>query len=525
MSNFDGKMKQQQKKKSGGLKFMGMCFSSHESQQQQSLEEQPHLHKQQQFQQFQHHLQQQHYHLHRQHQHQHQHQHQQVPRHPRGGGHRVSRMTSVPNQVTTTTTNKEACKGERQGNKSPNFLFTLKDVKELRQHPEYSKVDIFTFEEMKLATKHFRPDLILGEGGFGVVYRGVIDETMRPGYKTTEVAIKQLNPNGFQGDREWLTEVSYLGQLSHPNLVKLIGYCCEDDHRLLVYEYMASACLEKHLFRRMSSTLTWLRRIKIALDAAKGLAFLHGLERQIIYRDFKTSNILLDSNFNAKLSDFGLAKEGPMGDQTHVSTRVMGTYGYAAPEYVMTGHLTARSDVYGFGVVLLEMLIGRRALDKSRPSREHNLVEWCRPLLNNNKKLLRILDARIDGQYSVKAMMKVASLGYQCLSQNPKGRPPMSQAVEVLEAVYEEEQTREMALSAQNGGVTLYEAPKENLIMDSPVEKRFSAKNEEERAVPRDRRRRREVRSKSEPQNDFFGHGQSPDLRIHNRSYRDQVSE
>uniref|UniRef100_A0A803MEU3 non-specific serine/threonine protein kinase n=1 Tax=Chenopodium quinoa TaxID=63459 RepID=A0A803MEU3_CHEQI len=466
-----------------------------------------------------------------------------------GGGHRVGRMSPVLNQATTTSTSKDGCKGERQGSKSPNFLFTPKDVKELRQHPEYSKVDIFSFEEMKLATKHFRPDLILGEGGFGVVYRGVIDETVRPGYKTTEVAIKQLNPNGFQGDKEWLTEVSYLGQLSHPNLVKLIGYCCEDEHRLLVYEYMASACLEKHLFRRMSSTLTWLRRIKIALDAAKGLAFLHGLERQIIYRDFKTSNILLDANFNAKLSDFGLAKEGPMGDQTHVSTRVMGTYGYAAPEYVMTGkasnvlfdkfillfqnmegHLTARSDVYGFGVVLLEMLIGRRALDKSRPSREHNLVEWCRPLLNNNKKLLRILDARIDGQYSVKAMMKVASLGYQCLSQNPKGRPLMSQAVETLEAVYEEERTRETSLSSQNGGVTLYEAPKEKLNMDPRVEKKILAKNEERVGVQHERRRRREGRAMSEPQNDFFGRSlsrrsNSPELRTHNRSFRDQMSK
>lgn len=520
MSNIEGKMKQ--KKKSGGLSFIGMCFSSNESQQQslQEQQQQPHFPKQHQFQQQ--HQMPHHFHHNRPH---HQHQHY-VSRHVKGGvGHRGGRTSPVLNQSTTTTEGgKEASKGQKEGNKSSHFLFTPKDVKELRQHPEYSNVDIFTFEEMKLATKHFRPDLILGEGGFGVVYRGVIDESVRPGYKTTEVAIKQLNPNGFQGDREWLTEVSYLGQLSHPNLVKLIGYCCEDEHRLLVYEYMASACLEKHLFRRMSNTLTWLRRIKIALDAAKGLAFLHGLERQIIYRDFKTSNILLDANFNAKLSDFGLAKEGPMGDQTHVSTRVMGTYGYAAPEYVMTGHLTARSDVYGFGVVLLEMLIGRRALDKSRPSREHNLVEWCRPLMNNNKKLLRILDARIDGQYSVKAMMRVASLGHQCLSQNPKGRPVMNQVVGVLEAVYEEERTREMALSAQNGGgVTLYEAPKEKPNVDPEVEKKIEARNEEERAAVT-RRRRREGRSRSEPKNDVFG-GHSPEIRTHHRSYRDQYSE
>ncbi|MBA0728682.1 hypothetical protein Golax_001562, partial [Gossypium laxum] len=286
--------------------------------------------------------------------------------------------------------------------KTPSFIaLTAKDVKDLRQNPGYSNVDIFSYQEMRLATKQFRPDYILGDGGFGVVYKGVIDENVRPAYKSTAVAVKELNPDGFQGDREWLAEVNYLGQLSHPNLVKLIGYCCEDEHRLLVYEYMASGSLEKHLFRRVGCSLTWSKRMKIALDAAKGLAFLHDAERPIIYRDFKTSNILLDEedgkstiealvlgvglyfasstkkDFNAKLSDFGLAKEGPMGDKTHVSTRVMGTYGYAAPEYVMTGHLTARSDVYGFGVVLLEMLLGRRAMDKSRPSREHNLVEWA----------------------------------------------------------------------------------------------------------------------------------------------------
>ncbi|XP_027343478.1 probable serine/threonine-protein kinase PBL17 [Abrus precatorius] len=335
------------------------------------------------------------------------------------------------------------------------------NIVDLRQSAGYSNVDIFTYEELRLATKHFRPDFILGEGGFGVVYKGVIDDSVRLGYKSTEVAIKELNREGFQGDREWLAEVNYLGQFSHPNLVKLIGYCCEDEHRLLVYEYMASGSLEKHLFRRVGSTLTWSKRMKIALHAAKGLAFLHGAERPIIYRDFKTSNILLDADFNAKLSDFGLAKDGPMGDQTHVSTRVMGTYGYAAPEYVMTGHLTARSDVYGFGVVLLEMLIGRRALDKSRPSREHNLVEWARPLLNHNKKLLKILDPKLEGQYSSKTALKVAHLAYQCLSQNPKGRPLMSQVVEILENFQSKgENEEDQILQSGGSSITIYEVPK-----------------------------------------------------------------
>ncbi|KAJ0240942.1 Serine-threonine/tyrosine-protein kinase [Hirschfeldia incana] len=349
------------------------------------------------------------------------------------------------------------------GKPSPSGLpLAPKNIKDLQSNPGYENVDIFTYEEMKLATKQFRPDFILGEGGFGVVYKGVIDESVRPGYKSTKVAIKELNPEGFQGDREWLAEVNYLGQLSHPNLVKLIGYCCEDDHRLLVYEYMSLGSLEKHLFRRVGCTLTWSKRVKIALHAAKGLAFLHGAERSVIYRDLKTANILLDECYNAKLADFGLAKDGPSGDQTHVSTRVMGTYGYAAPEYVMTGHLTSRSDVYGFGVLLLEMLLGKRAMDKSRPCREHNLVEWARPLLNHNKKLLRIIDPRMDGQYTTKALMKVAVLAYQCLSQNPKGRPLMSHVVEVLETLKEDGNAQEEVMVAnlhsRGKSVTLHEA-------------------------------------------------------------------
>ncbi|KAL7092496.1 hypothetical protein ACP275_12G167700 [Erythranthe tilingii] len=377
------------------------------------------------------------------------------------------------------------------------FVIIPKNVKDLRQSSGNGDLDIFTYEEMKLATKHFRPDQVLGEGGFGIVYKGFIDENVRMGYKPTQVAIKELDPEGLQGDREWLAEVNYLGQLRHSNLVKLIGYCCEGDHRLLVYEYMASGSLEKHLFLRVRATLTWHKRLKIALDAAKGLAFLHGVDKPIIYRDFKTSNILLDADFNAKLSDFGLARVGPTGDQTHVSTRVMGTYGYAAPEYVMTGHLTARSDVYGFGVVLLEMLIGRRAMDKSRPSREHNLVEWARPLLNHNKKLLRILDPRIEGQYSTRILIKVASLAYQCLSQNPKGRPVMSQVIEILEPLVNQETNEEEAVLLQNGGgsVTLYElrkCPPEETKKESDP----SVKNESEREgeTPKNN-----GRSKSEP--------------------------
>ncbi|XP_021723347.1 probable serine/threonine-protein kinase PBL8 isoform X1 [Chenopodium quinoa] len=297
----------------------------------------------------------------------------------------------------------------------------------------YTDVIAFTLYELETITKSFRSDYILGEGGFGTVYKGYIDENVRVGLKSLPVAVKVLNKEGLQGHREWLTEVNFLGQLRHPNLVKLIGYCCEDDHRLLVYEFMFRGSLENHLFRKAVAPLSWSTRMMIALGAAKGLAFLHNAERPVIYRDFKTSNILLDSDYTAKLSDFGLAKAGPQGDETHVSTRVMGTYGYAAPEYVMTGHLTARSDVYSFGVVLLELLTGRRSVDKTRPSKEQNLVDWARPKLNDKRKLLQIIDPRLENQYSIRAAQKACSLAYYCLSQNPKARPLMSDVVETLE--------------------------------------------------------------------------------------------
>ncbi|KAM0837164.1 hypothetical protein ACQ4PT_061840 [Festuca glaucescens] len=255
------------------------------------------------------------------------------------------------------------------------------------------------------------------------------------------IAVKKLNQEGYQGHREWLAEVNYLGQLSHPNLVKLVGYCVEDEQRLLVYEFMPRGSLENHLFRRSShfQPISWNLRMKIAHGAAKGLAFLHSDMAKVIYRDFKTSNILLDANYDAKLSDFGLAKDGPIGDKSHVSTRVMGTYGYAAPEYLATGHLTTKSDVFSFGVVLLEMLSGRRAVDKNHPNGEHNLVEWARPYLTSKRRIFRVLDARLGGQYSLAKAQKAASLALQCLSVDPRHRPTMEQVITVLEQLYDAE--------------------------------------------------------------------------------------
>ncbi|WCJ39411.1 Protein kinase superfamily protein [Euphorbia peplus] len=294
---------------------------------------------------------------------------------------------------------------------------------------------VFTLKELEMVTHKFSKSNYLGEGGFGTVFKGFITEKLRPGLMAQPVAIKALDLDGSQGHREWLAEVIFLGQLKHPHLVNLIGYCCEDEHRLLVYEYMERGNLETQLFKSYSGVLPWLTRLKIALGAAKGLNFLHEEGKPVIYRDFKASNVLLDADFNAKLSDFGLATDGPQGDESHITTRVMGTEGYAAPEYIMTGHLTTQSDVFSFGVVLVELLTGRRSVDKNRPSREQNLVKWARPSLKDHHKLYQIMDPRLEGQYSAEGARKAAALAYQCLSHHCKSRPTMANVVKTLESL------------------------------------------------------------------------------------------
>nr|XP_009392862.1 PREDICTED: probable serine/threonine-protein kinase NAK isoform X2 [Musa acuminata subsp. malaccensis] len=317
---------------------------------------------------------------------------------------------------------------------------------------EVPNLRVFTFAELKTATGNFKHDKVLGEGGFGIVYKGWVDEkTLNPAKSGLGmvVAVKKLNHESVQGLEQWQSEVDFLGRLSHPNLVKLLGYCWEDVELLLVYEYMAKGSLENHLFRRGATfePLSWSLRLKIAIDAAHGLAFLHASEKKVIYRDFKASNILLDSNYNAKLSDFGLAKHGPTDGDSHVTTRVMGTFGYAAPEYVATGHLYVKSDVYGFGVVLLEMLAGQRALDSNRPSNQHNLVAYAKPLLADRRKLGRLMDPRLEGRYPAKGALQAAQLTLKCLANDPRSRPSMKEVVETLEQI---EATKGRSKAANN---------------------------------------------------------------------------
>ncbi|KAF7831381.1 putative serine/threonine-protein kinase PBL23 [Senna tora] len=278
---------------------------------------------------------------------------------------------------------------------------------------------VFSYRELCVATRNFHPENLIGEGGFGRV-----------------VAVKQLDRNGFQGNREFLVEVLLLSLLHHPNLVNLVGYCADGEQRILVYEYMANGSLEDHLLELTpdKKPLNWATRMKIAEGAAKGLEYLHEeANPPVIYRDFKASNILLDEDFNPKLSDFGLAKLGPTGEQSHVSTRVMGTYGYCAPEYALTGQLSKKSDVYSFGVVFLEMISGRRVIDHSKPTEEQNLVLWAQPLLKDRKKFTLMADPLLEERYPIKGLYQALAVAAMCLQEEAATRPLISDVVTALE--------------------------------------------------------------------------------------------
>ncbi|KAJ4979293.1 hypothetical protein NE237_010073 [Protea cynaroides] len=298
---------------------------------------------------------------------------------------------------------------------------------------------VFTYSELKTATKNFHRSLMIGEGGFGCVYRGVIKSSDDP-HNKLDVAVKQLSRRGLQGHKEWVTEVNVLGVVEHPNLVKLVGYCAEDDERgiqrLLAYEYMPNKSVEDHLSPQSLQALPWSMRLKIAQDAARGLTYLHEkMEFQIIFRDFKASNILLDDQWNAKLSDFGLARQGPSEGLSHVSTAVVGTLGYAAPEYIQTGRLTAKSDVWSYGVFIYELITGRRPLDRNRPKSEQKLLDWVRPYLSDIKKFKLILDPRLEGKYSLRSAQKLAGVANRCLVRHPKARPKMSEVLEMVDQI------------------------------------------------------------------------------------------
>ncbi|PWZ08972.1 putative serine/threonine-protein kinase PBL23 [Zea mays] len=316
-----------------------------------------------------------------------------------------------------------------------------------------------TFSQLGAATDGFSEQNLLGEGGFGRVYKGLLQDTREV------IAVKQLDRNGFQGNREFLVEVLMLSLLHHPNLVKLLGYSTDSNQRILVYEYMPRGSLEDHLLDLPPSwkPLPWHTRMRVAVGAAKGIEYLHEVANPpVIYRDLKASNILLDRDFNAKLSDFGLAKLGPMGDQSHVSTRVMGTYGYCAPEYAMTGKLTKMSDIYSFGVVLLELITGRRAIDVTRPSEEQVLVHWATPLLRDRRRFMKLADPLLGKRYPVKGLFQALAVASMCLQEDAASRPGISDVVSALSFLADPQYYPPQGTGAEQKATDRESKPKDN---------------------------------------------------------------
>ncbi|KAE8706754.1 putative LRR receptor-like serine/threonine-protein kinase [Hibiscus syriacus] len=281
---------------------------------------------------------------------------------------------------------------------------------------------IFSLRQIKAATKNFAAENKIGEGGFGSVYRGLLSDG-------TIIAVKQLSSKSKQGNLEFVTEIGMISALQHPNLVKLYGCCVEGNQLLLVYEYIENNCLSRALFGKdatLKLKLDWPTRQKIFLDIARGLAYLHEESRiKIVHRDIKTSNVLLDKNLNAKISDFGLAKLNE-DDETHISTRIAGTIGYMAPEYAMRGYLTNKANVYSFSVVALEIVSGKSNTNY-RPNEEFvYLLDW-------RGSLLELVDPDLGSEYSSEEAMVMLNVALLCTNASPTLRPTMSKVVSLLE--------------------------------------------------------------------------------------------
>ncbi|THU46463.1 hypothetical protein C4D60_Mb09t05220 [Musa balbisiana] len=284
----------------------------------------------------------------------------------------------------------------------------------------------FSYSELELATGGFSQANFLAEGGFGSVHRGVLPDGQA-------IAVKQHKLASSQGDQEFCSEVEVLSCAQHRNVVMLIGFCVEDRRRLLVYEYICNGSLDTHLYGRNREPLEWSARQKIAVGAARGLRYLHEECRVgcIVHRDMRPNNILITHDFEPLVGDFGLARWQPDGD-LGVETRVIGTFGYLAPEYAQSGQITEKADVYSFGVVLLELVTGRKAVDINRQKGQQCLTEWARPLLEEDA-IVELIDPCLGNCYSeheVSCMLHAASL---CIRRDPHSRPRMSQVLRILD--------------------------------------------------------------------------------------------
>uniref|UniRef100_M0ZRU5 Nodulation receptor kinase n=1 Tax=Solanum tuberosum TaxID=4113 RepID=M0ZRU5_SOLTU len=290
---------------------------------------------------------------------------------------------------------------------SPNIALELKN----RQ---------FTYSQVLHMTNNFQR--VLGKGGFGTVYLGSVDNR--------DVAVKMLSPSSVQGFKEFRAEASLLMSIHHKNLISIVGYCVEGTHIGIIYEYMANRSLDMQLSDRNPNALTWEERLHIALDAAQGLEYLHhGCQPPIIHRDIKSSNILLDDKFQAKLADFGLSRTLPTGEGSHVTTIIAGSPGYLDPDYYRTNKLTEKSDVYSFGVVLLEIITGRHLLGKHD---KIYVITWVNGMINDNGDVSKIIDPRLGGEVDVNSAKRIVALAMACVSLEPTNRPAISVVVTII---------------------------------------------------------------------------------------------
>lgn len=288
------------------------------------------------------------------------------------------------------------------------------------------QIGSFTLRQIKAATRNFDPANKIGEGGFGSVYKGLLSDG-------TIIAVKQLSSKSKQGNREFVNEIGMISALQHPNLVRLYGCCTEGNQLLLVYEYMEHNCLARALFvEQYRLRLDWPTRHKICLGIARGIAYLHEESAiRIVHRDIKASNILLDKDLDAKISDFGLAKLNEDG-HTHISTKVAGTIGYMAPEYAMRGYLTDKADVYSFGVVALEIVSGKSNTNY-RPKEEFvYLLDWA-CVLHERGTLLELVDPDLGSNYPTEDALLMLNVALLCTNAAPTLRPKMSNIVSLLE--------------------------------------------------------------------------------------------
>lgn len=289
-----------------------------------------------------------------------------------------------------------------------------------------------SLEDLKQKTDNFGSNALIGEGSYGRVYHATLDDGR-------QAAVKKLDASENEPNDEFLKQVSQASRLKHENLVEMLGYCVEGNYRILAYEFATMGSLHDVLHGRKGvqgaqpgPVLDWTQRVKIAIEAAKGLEYLHEkVQPSIIHRDIRSSNVLLFEDFKAKIADFNLLNQAPdMAARLH-STRVLGTFGYHAPEYAMTGQLTQKSDVYSFGVVLLELLTGRKPVDHTMPRGQQSLVTWATPRLSEDK-VKQCVDPRLKSEYPPKGVAKLAAVAALCVQYEAEFRPNMSIVVKAL---------------------------------------------------------------------------------------------